>query len=60
MRPVTDHQRGSKRFVSRIRQIVTEYRKRGLGPSGAWAEVPAALREMDRRNEGDKDQWRRT
>lgn len=43
--------RGSKRLVSRIRQIVVEYHERGLGAAGAWAEVLAAIREMDRRNQ---------
>jgi hypothetical protein len=46
--------RGSKRLVNRLRQIVAEYQERGLGPAGAWAEVLAALREMDRRNEGKR------
>ena len=39
-----------KRFISRIREIVDDYH-RGLKPAGAWAEVLAALREMDRRIE---------
>lgn len=43
---------GSKRLVSRLREIVFEFEERQLGPAGAWAEVRAALREMDRRNDG--------
>lgn len=40
--------RGSRRFMLRILAIVDEYRDRGLGPAGAWAEVLAAVRLMDR------------
>ena len=42
---------GSQRFVARIREVLREHYERGLGAAGVVAEVKAALREMDRRNE---------
>jgi hypothetical protein len=35
-------------FVSRVREVVTEYVQRGMGPSAAMEEIKAALREYDR------------
>lgn len=43
--------RGSLRFVNRIREAMRDHYERGLGHAGVVAEVKAALRELDRRNE---------
>jgi hypothetical protein len=63
LRPRTDQDdrppRGAKRFVNRIREIIDEHYERGLGPAGVVAEVKAALREMDRRNPGERSGGRR-
>lgn len=42
---------GIHRYVSRTRLIAEEYLASGLGPTAAMAEILAALRELDRRNE---------
>lgn len=46
-RPRTDSP-GARRFVQRVLDIVHEYRDGGLGPVGAWLEVLAVVRRMDR------------
>jgi hypothetical protein len=59
LRPRTSRHRGGHaieeiRFTHRIREVAVEYLERGLGAHGAMHEVLAAIREMDRRREGQQ------
>ena len=61
MRPErAEHQpHGSRRLVRRLEQIRHEVMERGLRPAAAWAEVMAAMREMDRAADRERPRDRR-
>lgn len=40
-----------KAFIERLREITTEYVRADMGPTAAMAEVLAALRALDRRQQ---------
>lgn len=46
--------RGTKRLVNRLYRMLDEHYQRGLSAAGVVAELKAAMRELERRNEAQR------